>query len=119
MNRRSLLLGLPLALAAGAARAQGAWAPSRPVVLVVPFAPGGGTDIGSRIVAQKLSEQFKQQFVVENRAGAGGAIGMDAVAKAAPDGHTITINVNSTLTLPHFFKIDFVFVKTCGDVIQD
>ena len=55
----------------------------------------------------KLQAKWNQPFLVENRGGAGGAIGLDAVSKAPPDGHTITINVNSTLTLPLFFKIDF------------
>jgi tripartite-type tricarboxylate transporter receptor subunit TctC len=63
--------------------------PTRPVRVVVPFAPGGGSDITARQVSGKLGEIFKQQFVVENRAGAGGIVGMEYVAKAPADGYTI------------------------------
>jgi tripartite-type tricarboxylate transporter receptor subunit TctC len=69
-----------------------AWAqawPSRPVTLIMPFAAGGGTDLLSRALAQDLSERLGQQFIVDNRAGAGGNIAAGAVAKAAPDGYTI------------------------------
>ena len=63
--------------------------PSRPVTIILPFAPGGGTDLLARALAQDLGERFGQQFVVDNRAGAGGNVGAAAVAKAAPDGYTI------------------------------
>ena len=63
--------------------------PTRPVRVVVPFAPGGGSDITARQFSQKLSEAFDQQFVVDNRGGAGGLIGMEIVSKAPPDGHTL------------------------------
>jgi tripartite-type tricarboxylate transporter receptor subunit TctC len=63
--------------------------PTKPVRVVVPFAPGGGSDITARQFSQKLSEAFSQQFVVDNRGGAGGLIGMEIVAKAIPDGHTL------------------------------
>lgn len=63
--------------------------PTKPVRVVVPFAPGGGSDITARQFSQKLSEAFSQQFVVDNRGGAGGLIGMEIVAKAPPDGHTL------------------------------
>jgi tripartite-type tricarboxylate transporter receptor subunit TctC len=69
-----------------------AWAqawPSKPVRVIVPFAPGGGSDLTARPVSQKLSEALGQQFVVDNRGGAGGAIGMELTAKAPPDGYTI------------------------------
>jgi tripartite-type tricarboxylate transporter receptor subunit TctC len=82
-----------------------AWAqayPTRPVRVIVPFAPGGPTDIFARLVAQKLSERFGKQFYVENIGGAGGNVGMGQGAKAAPDGYTMlvvatTIVVNPTL----------------------
>ena len=63
--------------------------PSRPVTIILPFAPGGGTDLLARALAQDLGERFGQQFVVDNRAGAGGNVDAAAVAKAAPDGYTI------------------------------
>ena len=73
---------------ADAACAQAAY-PNRQVTMIVPFAPGGGTDTGARIVAQKLSEKWGQPVVVENRGGAAGVIGVDMVAKAKPDGYTL------------------------------
>jgi tripartite-type tricarboxylate transporter receptor subunit TctC len=65
--------------------------PAKPVRVIVPFAPGGGSDITARQVSQKLSEQLGQQFVVDNRGGAGGIIGMELAAKSVPDGYTIMI----------------------------
>ena len=70
--------------------AQAAW-PDRPIRLIVPFAPGGGTDTTARIVAQALTERLGQSVVVENRAGAGGAIGMAQAAQAPPDGNTLVM----------------------------
>lgn len=65
--------------------------PTKPVRFVVPFSPGAGTDTTARTIAQKLGDKFGQQFVVDNRTGAGGAIGVDTVAKAIPDGYTICL----------------------------
>lgn len=91
--RRLVAAALLAALALPAAAQD--W-PQRAVRLVVPFPPGGGTDVVSRIVAQRLSEAIGQPVVVENRGGAGGAIGSEAVAKAAPDGYTIGTATSST-----------------------
>jgi len=85
-----LALALPCMLAAGEAGAQ-SW-PSKPVRVVVPFAPGGTADTLGRLVAHKLGETFKETFVVENRAGAGGVVGSELVAKAAPDGYTLVVS---------------------------
>jgi len=91
---------IALALA-GNALAQGSY-PTRPVSMVVGFAPGGGTDTVARIIARNLSESLGQQVVVENRAGAGGNIAADFVAHAAPDGYTILLgNVGSLAVAPH------------------
>ena len=89
MIRRSEFLATMLAAAglAGGARAQSY--PSRPIRMIVPWPPGQATDLAGRVLAQKLSEQLGQPVVAENRAGAGGTIGTDAAAKAAPDGYTI------------------------------
>ncbi len=88
MHRRSLLLAATLA---APALAQSPW-PNRPVRVVIPFAPGGGTDIGGRILCQRLAEIWGQPVVVENRGGAGGMIGTRAVGAAAPDGYTLLFN---------------------------
>ena len=74
---------------AGAATDAASNYPSKPVRFICPFAPGAGTDLTARTIAQKLGEKWGQQFVVDNRTGAGGAIGVDTVAKAIPDGYTI------------------------------
>ncbi len=98
-NRRQLVAGsaaVALLLATnGVVRAQAAW-PSRPVRIVVPFAPGGTTDILARAVAPELSKAFGQQFIVDNRAGAGGNLGTEIVAKSAPDGYTLLMGTVGT-----------------------
>ena len=88
MRILSLLLAVLTAVLAPATTAQEAW-PSKPIRLVVPFTPGAGTDTVARYVAQKLSDAMKATIVVENKTGAGGAIGAADVAAAAPDGYTL------------------------------
>ena len=92
--RNFALCALALALASGPAFAQ-AW-PTHALKIVVPFPPGGGTDLVARSVAARLGDALGQPVVAENRPGAGGTIGADAVAKAAPDGYTIGIATSST-----------------------
>jgi tripartite-type tricarboxylate transporter receptor subunit TctC len=93
-SRRHVLAAL--AAAPFVARAQATW-PTRPVRVIVPSSPGGGTDAFGRILAQALSEQTGQSFVVDNKPGASGNIGADLVAKAEPDGYTILGASNSSL----------------------
>lgn len=96
--RRHLLAGLAIAatgLLPALAQAQAAW-PTKPVRIVVPFAPGGTTDILARALAPELSKAFGQSFVVENKGGAGGNIGADLVARSAPDGYTILMGTVGT-----------------------
>jgi tripartite-type tricarboxylate transporter receptor subunit TctC len=92
-----------LALAASQAALAQSW-PAKPVRLVVPFPPGGGVDTTARSVANKISEMQGQTWVIENRAGAGGNIGADAVAKAAPDGYTLLITTTGHAIAPSLYK---------------
>jgi tripartite-type tricarboxylate transporter receptor subunit TctC len=97
------LAALALALAATAAAAQNY--PTKPVRIIVPFAPGGATDIVTRILAQKLTEAWGQTVVVDNRAGAGGNIGADIAAKSPPDGYTLFMPSGSVMTAnQHIYK---------------
>ncbi len=103
MNRRSLVAAAAaasvLAIAPwGLAHAQSGY-PDKPVRLIVPFPPGGGTDVVSRIVGDKLSSTLGWKVVVENKAGAGGTVGLDAAAKSKPDGYTIVMGQTSNLSI--------------------
>jgi tripartite-type tricarboxylate transporter receptor subunit TctC len=91
--------------------------PSKPVRFIVPFAPGGGTDITARLIGQKLSELWNVPVIIDNRPGAGSTVGTDMAAKAAPDGYTIGVTsmshpINATLyrTLPYDTMKDFEFI---------
>ncbi|TWS95817.1 tripartite tricarboxylate transporter substrate binding protein [Reyranella sp. CPCC 100927] len=97
LTRRTALLGTAaLSALPTAARAQAAWAPSKPMRLVVPFAAGSATDIVSRALAAKLQAAWNQPVVVDNKPGAGGMLAASDVARAAPDGHTLLVATNTT-----------------------
>ena len=98
-----ILVAAAFAVSSFAAHAQG-W-PQKPVKIVVPFGAGGTTDVVARLLAQKLSEAWGQAVVIENRVGAGGNIGADAVAKSPPDGYTLLMASGSIVTAnPHMYK---------------
>src|SRR5215510_534202 len=102
LRRLAAALG-GLALLATAAQAQ--TYPARPVTIITPFAAGSVTDATARVIAQHLQDALGQTFVVENRAGAGGLLAANAVARAAPDGHTLLITTNTTHSAaPGLFK---------------
>jgi len=106
----AVLAALPVFLIPSGARSQDY--PAKTVRVIVPFAPGGGSDITARQVAQKLSEQFKRQFVVDNRGGASGLIGMELTAKAPPDGYTIMVMSGSFAATPATHKPAFDPINT-------
>ena len=114
-NSWALAVGLAACAAAMPAQAQTQW-PTKPVTIVVPFAPGGGTDIGTRIVAQKLSQLWGQSVVVDNKGGAGGNVGLEIVSRAKPDGYTLltgnvgTQSINPTLYKKLSYNPDTAFV---------
>ncbi|MGH8692423.1 MAG: tripartite tricarboxylate transporter substrate binding protein [Burkholderiales bacterium] len=100
MRIDALLTGLALALSAAQAAA---W-PTRPVTFIVPYPPGGGTDVIARIYQEPLSKQLGQPIVIENRGGAGGSIGTAAAARALPDGHTLLFTLSSHSINPAIYK---------------
>ncbi len=127
MQRRKLLLtaagaGAALATPFASAQAQGTW-PTRPIRFVVPFPPGGGTDTTSRVVADKFNTLLNWTVVIDNKPGAAGNIGLDAVAKAAPDGYTIgmgqaaNLAINPALyaTMPFDPLKDFTYIAAVAE----
>ncbi len=101
LKRRTVLLSGAAACLPSGLHAQAAW-PSKPIRIVVPFAPGGGVDVLTRAVANELSRRWGQPIVMDNRAGAGSLIGADLVAKSAPDGYTLLATVNQTVVANRF-----------------
>jgi tripartite-type tricarboxylate transporter receptor subunit TctC len=115
MNCKTVAILTTVALAAfGPSQLLAQAYPTKPVRLVVPFPPGGSTDIVARIVAQKLGERIGQPVLVENRGGAGGTIGTDAVAKAAPDGYVLGFASTSTHAVA-----PAVYAKLPYDAVKD
>lgn len=100
----SLMSALVFAAAPFSTQAADSW-PRKPVRIVTPFAPGGATDVFSRLLAQQLHVSLKQPVIVDNRGGAGGVLGTDLAAKAEPDGYTLLFTTNSTTTIgPNLYK---------------
>lgn len=99
--RRRALVAAPLAAlsAPRLLQAQGAWNPTRPVTIIVPFPPGGSTDVTARLVAEKMAPLLGQNVLIDNKPGAQTVIGAEAAARAAPDGHTLLMSSGTTLTI--------------------
>ena len=116
MRRRALL-----ALCAAPALARAQSFPDRPIRMIVPLPPGGATDIWARLIAEPMAAQLGQPVVIENRAGAGGMIGAEAVKNAVPDGHTILFHIANHVQTPVVLKRfpyhpvnDFSFIGKFG-----
>ena len=116
MNRT--LIAVVVALVAPSGTAWGQAYPTKVVRIVAPFAPGGGTDFIARIAAQKLTEATKQQFIVENRPGAGGSIGVEVTVKSPPDGYTLAIIATSYTVNPGIYKLSYDSAADITPIIQ-
>ncbi|MDB5370817.1 MAG: hypothetical protein JWP20_2375 [Roseomonas sp.] len=103
LGRRAIgALGLAAAVTAGLRRAEAAW-PERPLTIIVPFPAGGGADVVSRLVGRRLSQRLGQSVVIDNRLGAGGVLGFQAGARAAPDGYTLTTLTQNIAANPYLY----------------
>ena len=111
MRRKCVLLPLLVAIASPTAHAQPSKWPDRPVRVVVPYPPGGATDIVARMIAMRLSDDLGQNFVVDNRAGAGGRLGTDLVVQANPDGHTLLVMGSGYAANAALYKLSYDPVK--------
>ena len=118
MRRREfigLVAGSVMLLATAASAAE--VYPTRPIHLMVPYPPGGGTDIVGRLLGEKLSASLKQPIVVDNRGGAGGVLGTDVAAKAAPDGYTLLLVPTSHVINPSIYaKLPYDTVKAFAPI---
>jgi tripartite-type tricarboxylate transporter receptor subunit TctC len=103
-SRRRLLAGIATSAAAFCSPAWAQTFPSRPIQIIVPFAAGGGSDTVARVIANLLAQRLGQPVLVENRGGAGGNIGMEAGARAQPDGYTLTVLTQNIAVNPHLYK---------------
>jgi len=106
MKIKRALLMLVFTSALPIANAPAAW-PDKPVRMVVPFPPGGNTDIVARMLAPRLAEEYGQQFIVDNRGGAGGTVGADIVARAIPDGYTIIVVASTYASSAALYKLAY------------
>jgi tripartite-type tricarboxylate transporter receptor subunit TctC len=115
-SARAVAAALIVVLATSLAAAQ-EW-PVRPIHFIVSFPAGGSTDVAARVVGEHLSRTFGQQVVVENKSGANGNLGIEAVAKSAPDGYSILISTDSVSSNPHVYKMNIDPLKDLVPVIQ-
>jgi tripartite-type tricarboxylate transporter receptor subunit TctC len=116
---KTLLSGAVLVLAAAAAGTSFSQTyPAKPVRIVAPFAPGGGTDFIARLIAQKLTERLGQQVIVENKPGAGGNLGAEFAVKSAPDGYTLLLIAGSYTVNPSIYKLSFDPVNDISPIVQ-
>jgi len=99
-----------------AAHAQAAWPAAKPITLIVPFSAGGNVDVTGRLIAQRLGERLKQSVVVDNVAGAGGVIGMEKAARAAPDGYTLVLGADSPAAIARLVNPAAVRYDTLKDL---
>ncbi|HYL25377.1 MAG TPA: tripartite tricarboxylate transporter substrate binding protein [Burkholderiales bacterium] len=116
---KRLLSGALLVLAAATAGTSAAQTyPSKPVRIIAPFAPGGGTDFIARLIAQKLTERIGQQVIVENKPGAGGNLGAEFAVKSPPDGYTLLLIAGSYTVNPSLYKLSFDPVNDISPIVQ-
>ncbi len=116
---KRLLSGALLVLAAATAGTSVAQTyPSKPVRIIAPFAPGGGTDFIARLIAQKLTERLGQQVIVENKPGAGGNLGAEFAVKSPPDGYTLLLIAGSYTVNPSLYKLSFDPVNDISPIVQ-
>jgi tripartite-type tricarboxylate transporter receptor subunit TctC len=118
MVRLDLVVALLALVAAAPAAAQAQDWPNRPIRFIVPYPPGGSTDVGARVIGDHLSRVLGQQIVVENKSGASGNIGFEAAARSAPDGYSVLIGPDQVVSAPHVFKVGFDPLKDLVPVIQ-
>jgi tripartite-type tricarboxylate transporter receptor subunit TctC len=120
ITRRTLTLALPalplLATTSGFAQSQ-SW-PTRPIRVVVPFPAGGSTDVGARLIAERLTQAFGQQVYVENKSGANGILGIEDAARSKPDGYTILVTTDAVASNPHVYHSNVDPSKDLLPVIQ-
>jgi tripartite-type tricarboxylate transporter receptor subunit TctC len=92
--------------------------PSRPIRFIVPYPPGGATDVAARVIGEYLSRVFGQHILVENKSGGGSLIGVESAAKSAPDGYTVLVTTDIVASAPHTFKMSIDSLKALAPVIQ-